>query len=75
MFQNLLQLACHFPIAKARNVPCQEWIIFRTLENKVRIRTDQPAVSFELPDINGELHRLNDGLGHWQLLDFHRHLG
>ncbi len=35
----------------------------------------RPAVPFELKDASGGMHRLEDGLGHWQLLVFHRHLG
>lgn len=36
---------------------------------------DQPAPPFDLFDTNGQRHTLEDGLGHWQLLIFHRHLG
>ncbi len=35
----------------------------------------KPAVPFELPDIDGRIHRLEDDRGHWLLLVFHRHLG
>lgn len=41
----------------------------------MKSRINQPAVSFELFDTNGRPHRLQDELGHWQLLVFHRHLG
>ncbi len=37
--------------------------------------TGLPAVAFELNDIYGRTHRLQDDFGHWQLLVFHRHLG
>lgn len=37
--------------------------------------TGQAAVSFELPDADGRLHRLTDYKGGWLLLVFHRHLG
>ena len=33
------------------------------------------AVPYELKDTRGTVHRLEDELGHWQLLVFHRHLG
>jgi peroxiredoxin len=36
--------------------------------------TGQPAVPFELPDVAGKLHRLQDYSGKWLLLMFHRHL-
>lgn len=32
------------------------------------------AVSFELPDALGGVHRLQDYAGQWLLLVFHRHL-
>lgn len=32
-------------------------------------------LAFELQDIEGNLHRAEDGLGRWQLLVLHRHLG
>ena len=35
----------------------------------------KPATPFELKDTQGRVHRLEDELGHWQLLVFHRHLG
>ena len=35
----------------------------------------KPAILFELKDTKGNVHRLEDELGHWQLLVFHRHLG
>jgi peroxiredoxin len=35
----------------------------------------EPAIPFELKDTDGNIHRLEDGSGHWQLLVFHRHLG
>ena len=41
----------------------------------MKSRLGRPAVPFELNDINGNAHRLEDGLGRWQLLVFHRHLG
>jgi hypothetical protein len=34
-----------------------------------------PAVDFELPDANGQTHRLADYAGRWLLMVFHRHLG
>ena len=33
-----------------------------------------PAVPFELPDTQGNTHRLTDYRGRWLLLVFHRHL-
>ena len=33
------------------------------------------AVPFELKDTAGTTHELEDNLGRWQLLIFHRHLG
>jgi peroxiredoxin len=41
----------------------------------MKSKLGNPAVTFELKDTNGDVHRLEDGLGHWQLLVFHRHLG
>ena len=35
----------------------------------------KPAAPFELNDIEGNLHRLEDYRGRWLLLVFHRHLG
>ncbi len=32
-----------------------------------------PAIDFELPDIDGQMHRLDDTA--WRLIVFHRHLG
>lgn len=39
------------------------------------LKPGAPMLKFELLDIHGELHRAEDGLGRWQLLVFHRHLG
>jgi len=36
---------------------------------------NQSAVPFELPDVTGQIHRLEDYRGSWLLLVFHRHLG
>ncbi|MCP4784115.1 MAG: redoxin domain-containing protein [Fuerstiella sp.] len=38
-------------------------------------KVGSPAVTFELPDAGGGLHRLSDYAGSWLLLIFHRHLG
>jgi hypothetical protein len=38
-------------------------------------RVGKQAEPFELEDLNGKVHRLEDELGHWQWLVFHRHLG
>jgi peroxiredoxin len=35
----------------------------------------QPAIAFELADVEGKVHRLTDFSGKWLLLVFHRHLG
>lgn len=35
----------------------------------------QRAADFELNDMQGNQHRLEDDEGHWLLLVFHRHLG
>lgn len=35
----------------------------------------KPAVRFELPDLQGRIHRLEQYTGRWLLLMFHRHLG
>ncbi|MDG2014652.1 MAG: hypothetical protein P8J33_14185 [Pirellulaceae bacterium] len=35
----------------------------------------QPAAAFELSDLNGQMHRLEDNPEKWLLLVFHRHLG
>ena len=37
--------------------------------------TGQQAVPFELADVHGTTHRLEDYRGSWLLLVFHRHLG
>jgi peroxiredoxin len=37
--------------------------------------TGKPAIPFTLNDSTGCPHRLEDYLGHWLLLVFHRHLG
>lgn len=37
--------------------------------------TGKPAVPFELWDIDGRIHRLEDYRGTWLLMVFHRHLG
>jgi hypothetical protein len=52
------------------NSPLQ-WPIGGNSMNKV----GSPAVSFELRDANGEVHRLEDYRGCWLLQVFHRHLG
>jgi peroxiredoxin len=41
----------------------------------MKIKCDSPAIPFELPDVTGRVHRLEDYSGHWLLLIFHRHLG
>jgi len=41
----------------------------------MKSKVGQPAVPFELKDTVGNIHRLEDHPGHWQLLVFHRHLG
>jgi peroxiredoxin len=41
----------------------------------MKSRVSKAAVPFELKDTAGNTHRLEDDLGHWQLLVFHRHLG
>ena len=33
-----------------------------------------PAVPFDLPDMDGRVHRLGDYQGRWLLLVLHRHL-
>ncbi len=38
-------------------------------------RCGEPAVPFELADMQGNRHRLADYRGHWLLMVFHRHLG
>jgi peroxiredoxin len=38
-------------------------------------RVGKPAVPFELDEVLGQPHRLEDYRGHWLLLVFHRHLG
>jgi len=35
----------------------------------------RPAVPFSLPDAEEKTHRLDDYLGSWLLMVFHRHLG
>ena len=37
-------------------------------------READPAVPFELTDLQGRTHRLEDYAGKWLLLMFHRHL-
>jgi len=37
--------------------------------------TGKPAVDFVLKDSHGREHRLQDYLGRWLLMVFHRHLG
>ncbi|NIL98168.1 MAG: redoxin domain-containing protein [Planctomycetales bacterium] len=37
-------------------------------------RVGKTAVSFELPDTQGHVHRLEDYAGRWLLMVFHRHL-
>ena len=34
-----------------------------------------PAIPFDLRDIDGNMHRLQDDSGHWLLMILHRHLG
>ena len=38
-------------------------------------RIGKPAVPFELKDTDGHSVRLEDFVGNWLLLVFHRHLG
>ena len=47
------------------------WYKATTMKNL----TGKPAIPFELPDTQGNIHRLEDDTGHWLLLVFHRHLG
>ena len=35
----------------------------------------KPAAAFELKDLDGHVHHLEDQPGQWLLLVFHRHLG
>ena len=41
----------------------------------MRNLTGQPAIPFELMDLDGKSHRLEDYRGSWLLMVFHRHLG
>jgi len=41
----------------------------------MNLMVGKSAVPFDLKDTAGKAHRLEDNLGHWQLLVFHRHLG
>lgn len=41
----------------------------------MRSLVGQPAVSFSLTDAEEKTHRLDDYLGTWLLMVFHRHLG
>jgi peroxiredoxin len=41
----------------------------------MKTKSGKRAVGFELPDIAGDKHRLEDYTGRWLLLVFHRHLG
>jgi peroxiredoxin len=41
----------------------------------MRDLTGKPATPFALQDSQGNTRRLEDYLGHWLLLVFHRHLG
>ena len=41
----------------------------------MRSQVGKPATPFELVDINGNKHQLDDYQGKWLLLVFHRHLG
>jgi len=43
----------------------------KRMNNKV----GKPAVSFELKDTEGRVHRLGQYVSKWLLLVFHRHLG
>ena len=44
-------------------------------ENSMQNRVGKPAVPFDLDDMQGQPHRLEDYRGYWLLLVFHRHLG
>lgn len=41
----------------------------------IKNKEGQAAFPFKLPDIENQVHRLEDYQGQWLLMVFHRHLG
>ena len=39
------------------------------------MRIGEPAISFKLMDVDGNVYQLEDYAGKWLLMVFHRHLG
>ena len=62
---NLKKLMNRFPFNLA----------FPQYRNVMPSQLKKPAAAFELSDLNGQMHRLEDNPEKWLLLVFHRHLG
>ncbi len=62
---NLQKLMNRFPFNLA----------FPQYRNVMPSQLKKPAAAFELKDLDGHVHHLEDQPGQWLLLVFHRHLG
>lgn len=45
------------------------------METGVNARVGQPAIPFQLQDVDGNVYQLDEFRDHWLLIVFHRHLG